>query len=157
MSGTAAGDRGGRRPRPASVLAVVVGMVVMTVMTVVMGCGRTAPPRADRAVMRGSVTLDGQPLGGAIVTIVSVADPTRTAGALVRVDGTYRCDDAPVGDVVIGLERPSGRPPSSGKPEPLPPVPKRYKAWATSGLKATVVTGADNVVPLELTSGPRQP
>lgn len=145
----AAGGRGGR-PIGRQLLLALVAVAAL-------GCGRAAPQRPDRAVMLGRVTLDGQPLGGAIVTIVSVADPTRTAGALVRGDGTYRCEDAPVGDVVIGLERASGRPPSGGKPEPIAPVPKRYKSWATSGLRATVAAGADNVVPLELTSGPGRP
>lgn len=120
----------------------------------VAGCGKQRIQRPGRKLMRGTVTLDGKPLGGAVITIVSVADPTRMAGAMVRPDGTFVCGDVPVGEVVIGLENDSVRASSGGTLDSLPPVPDRYKNWTTSGLKAVVVDKKENLVQLDLTSTP---
>lgn len=118
------------------------------------GCAKRRVQRPGRTVVRGTVTLDGRPLGGAVMTIVSTANPTEMAGALVKGDGTFLCEDVPIGEVIFGLENDSVRASSGGTLEALPPVPDRYKDWNKSGLKAVIVEKKENVVPLEMTSKP---
>lgn len=139
-------------------------------IAVVTGCGRARTQRrSGKTEVKGTVTLDGLPLGGAVITIVSVADPNRASGALVLADGSYHCDNAPAGAVIIGVENDSVR--SAGAAiigvengsvrfardkslESLPRVPARYKDWKTSGLKAVLVEKQTTVVPLELSTKP---
>lgn len=119
------------------------------------GCGRARTQRrSGRTEVKGTVTLDGQPLGGAVITIVSVADPERASGALVLADGSYYCDNAPAGAVIIGVENDSVRFAGGEELESLPRVPARYKDWKTSGLKAVLVEKQTTVVPLELSTKP---
>lgn len=119
------------------------------------GCGRTRKQRrSGRTEVKGTVTLDGLPLGGAVITIVSVADPNRASGALVLADGSYYCDNAPAGAVIIGVENDSVRFAGGEALESLPRVPARYKNWKTSGLKAVLVEKQTTVVPLELSTKP---
>jgi len=121
------------------------------------GCGKRRVQRPGRTVMRGTVTIDGKPLGGAVMTIVSTVDPTQMAGVLVQSDGTFVCGDVPIGEVIIGLENDSVRASSGGTLEALPPVPDRYKDWNKSGLRARIVDKKENVVPLELSTKPATP
>lgn len=119
------------------------------------GCGRPGPKRrADRTEIKGTVTLDGQPLGGAVITIVSATDPDRVAGALVLADGSYHCDNVPAGEVIIGIENDSVRLPGGEALATLPPVPARYKNWKTSGLKAVATEKQTSIVPLDLKTKP---
>jgi len=92
--------------------ALVVGFLISGIAATV-GCGSGAT-RAGTARVRGTVTIDGQPIPSdarANITFRPAAGTSgRTAGAPV-VDGRYDCTDAPVGDVkvYISIMRPTGR------------------------------------------------
>jgi len=127
---------------------LVAGMLLGLALTVVAGCGGQKPK------VTGKVSYKGTPLVNGTVTFHPKAGD-RAAGATIQADGTYRIDDAPLGDVTITVAtvRPAatpamppgtpgadrmGPPPSAGKYVAIPPT---YKDPAASGLTYTVTPG----------------
>jgi len=78
-------------------LLVPVGIVCLMALA---GCS------GDRRVsVHGKVTLAGKgPLGGGNIQFVSVADPTKVGGGLIKPDGSYMVPDAPVGDCKVVID-----------------------------------------------------
>jgi len=126
---------------------LVAGMLLGLAITVVAGCG------GQKAQVTGKVSYKGTALGNGTVTFHPKVG-ARVMGAAIQPDGTYRIDDAPVGEVTITVEtvRPAHTPPmppgmpgadrmgptASGKYVPIPPT---YKDPAVSTLTYTVKPG----------------
>lgn len=103
---------------------------------VVCGCGSSsAPPQAEDLPIRGTVTLDGKPLGGAQVVFMS-ADPPAAFAGTTKEDGSYQLQGLAGKAKCKGfcrvtisrMLRPDGTPPPAGEPpatsgamESLPP------------------------------------
>ena len=113
----------------------------------------------------GTVTLDGNPLQGGLVTFHPAAGGPEAIGP-VRKDGTYELQigndkSIPAGEYLVTVDAAElsidqEGAPDKGPPQP-PPKPKRitpdkYANRNTTDLKVTVKAGA-NKVPLELKSG----
>jgi hypothetical protein len=117
------------------------------------GCGG-----GQEATVRGTVTLDGQPLARGSVTFLPVENGTG-ASASINADGSFEArtsdmDGMKAGDYLITVRasaepapNPQGGPPIPGKLL----TPAKYGRSETSGLKATINRGA-NDLNLELSS-----
>jgi len=58
-----------------------------------------------RAPVSGKITVSGKgPLPGGNIRFVSVADPNRVGGALIKPDGTYEVPDAPLGECKVVVD-----------------------------------------------------
>ena len=138
------------------------------------GCG---PQGLNTCYVEGVITLDGQPLDGALVTFFP-ADTTegKVAAGTSDASGKYTLTSdgglpekgALEGDYVVTVKKveivPDGPPPAPGpgadRPGYVPPAqntiqktitPKNYSLLDKTPLKATVQKGK-NTIPLELTS-----
>lgn len=125
------------------------------------GCGTNKA----RGVVKGKATFNKQPLTAG--TISFVAADGRSGSGVIKSDGTYGVNDAPLGDVTITVTTPAASPMlhnEDTKPPPgvqgmpkefLPPgyeppkqagpsipVPEKYQKVASSPLKFTVQPGS---------------
>lgn len=148
---------------------ILFSVLFIVAVTLFIGCG---PKGLSTAFVEGVVTLDGQPLGGALVTFVpetkeggkaasgyadtaGVYHLTSEGGGLAgegAVPGTYVVTVTKVEIKTIpGVRNPSD-PPSVKPTESVVQTvitPKTYASAASSPLKVTVAAGK-NTIPLEL-------
>ena len=135
-------------PRAAALAAVALSLLAG-------GCG------PGGGTVTGTVTLDGEPLHGGVVTFHPVAGGP-TATGLVDQQGGYELkvggdQSIPPGEYFITVEATKSEPyqTQSDPPKPPPPprryTPDKYASKDTTDLKVTVQAGA-NTVPLDLTS-----
>src|SRR5690606_30932923 len=118
------------------------------------GCGAGHEQKA--ATVRGTVTLDGNPVPGGSVMFV----PAEGRGATGTIDtqgnyvlGTYESADG----AVIGTHKIAVYPAKSGfesdeRPPNYVPLPSRYQSIGSSGLEREIKPGEENVVDLQLTT-----
>lgn len=125
-----------------------------------LGCADSNLPPMGR--VEGVVSLDGQPLPNAIVTLQS-DDGQRGARGTSDENGEYRLGTFKVGDgAIAGTHKiavnPKSPPPASfvfnpkGNHNYKPPFPVRYWSANTSGLTTTVEARTTNELNVELTS-----
>lgn len=115
------------------------------------GCAKGAP--TDRVSVSGKVTLNGQPVDGAIVTFASTDSGTPGAG-MTAADGTYKLSVKPgsYAAMVTKFEVPVGSPDQPA--DEIPPkqlLPAKYGSPMQSPLKFEVEKGSPNVFDLPLT------
>ena len=124
------------------------------VLLLMVGC----TPREELGRISGKVTIEGEPL-----TRGNVMFANRTKGiymtAPIQADGSYRVEMAkgsglPLGDYEVAvapplIDHPVGPILNPPKLEDEPDFPARYRDWATSPLKTTIVKG-ENTFPIEL-------
>jgi len=148
---------------------------ILVLVLVLSGCGAKAP---NTHYVEGVITLDGEPLSGALVTFypVDTTDGKVAAGNsdasgkyTLTSDGGLPEKGAFEGDYVVTVKKveiiPVSRPgqaqPNENDPYSGPSAqrtvqkiitPKVYAAMDKTPLKATVQKG-QNVIPFELTSG----
>jgi hypothetical protein len=121
-------------------------LAVLLLVPVLFGCRGTPPIESERTAAKGTVTLDGKPLPGGSILLVSANDPVFRVSVRIKPDGTFSVEDAPVGPVIVSVETESLR--DFGTPDnPIPkdyvPIPAKYADVKTSGLTATVARGED--------------
>lgn len=97
----------------------------------------------------GLVTLDGKPVAGGAVSLLSTAGGTPSM-ADIGPDGRFRAENVPTGEVMVAVISPppevdeavmKAQPGAKGPPPPAKPkvqYPPRYADHATSGLKTAV-------------------
>jgi hypothetical protein len=78
------------------------------------GCGsagghRNDAPPPSGATLSGKVTFNGAPLGGGTVNVVSKTDKLKSAQGSIDRNGNYEVKNAPIGEVMIGVETESIR------------------------------------------------
>jgi len=112
-------------------------LALLLVLTTAAGCGKKPPLtyEADRGGVSGVVTIDGKHLEGGSITFISAKDKMYRVTCMLKRDGTFRAGDAPLGDVLVAVETESTKMGGSGG---YVPIPAKYAAIATSGLKATI-------------------
>jgi len=145
--------RGGDRSAVAAFGAIFFSALVNS------GCGETIPEPPQVAEVRGSVTYNGAPLGGAGVVFIPEIRGTRGAMGMTDQNGeitlsTYFPNDgAPVGWCKVGISRRAPSPPRPPGMEDLPPeiqvtgkalIPEKYMSTETSGLRVEIVAGTVN-------------
>lgn len=94
------------------------------VLPLLVGCNQKAKPHdANRETASGIVTLDGKPIGGGSVTLISVKDPTCRMTAMIRPDGHFSVANAPSGEVKIGVNTEIAK---IGNPAGYVKIPEKY-------------------------------
>src|SRR2546430_2386810 len=88
----------------------VVGTAVL-VLVVALGCGER-----PRSRVSGTVTYQGKPLAGAVVTFFGSDNQTYTADT--KPDGAYEVAGVPRGPVRVAVQVPPARP--KPRPDPVP-------------------------------------
>jgi hypothetical protein len=90
---------------------------------------------ANEALVKGTIVLDGKPLGGAYLTIVTTDKPMpRVLSVKLKDDGTYTFDKPlPPGEYAMMVTHETVK------------VPERYQTTLTSGLRFSVRAGANNM------------
>lgn len=124
------------------------------------GCGYRPdlPPTAE---VSGTVTLDGQPLSGAMILFVPDAQKgTKGASGVAASDekGHFEVATAGVKGALVGFHkiRVEARAKPKNETDTMPPslIPAKYNNPSTSGLSAEVKKDQKNVVDLALKSKP---
>ncbi|MBA3313370.1 MAG: carboxypeptidase-like regulatory domain-containing protein [Planctomycetota bacterium] len=119
------------------------------------GCGSDGPELSE---VTGTVTLDGKPLQGAILTFIPEAPGASTSYGITDAEGNYSLmysrdkSGAMIGThkVEIATEKLTADDMADGQPVPkYVPIPKKYKE--PGALTADVKSG-DNDIDFELTS-----
>jgi hypothetical protein len=141
-----------RRVRPVILLsAIAAGMLLV-------GCSPSGPPRAATHPTKGSISFQGQPIGGAFLVLhPKAAKPdVPTPRAHVQSDGTFAVstydssDGAPAGEYVVTVQwQKLVKAGSDFLPGPnlLPP---KYSSPTTSGVIVTIAAGQNNLPPITL-------
>jgi hypothetical protein len=110
---------------------------MLIVLPLLAGCGASRKPiEGNRTAVTGVVTLDGTPLKGGSIAFVSVKDPLLGVSTPIRSDGTFSVENAPAGEVRVGVQTEFLR---TGAPVAYVPIPSKYEKVETSGLTATIV------------------
>lgn len=120
-------------------VALAAGLVLVAT-----GCGGGR----DTATVTGRVTYKGQPLTAGSVAI-HVAG-RRPATGPINPDGTYRVEQAPVGEAKVAVQTPRPAPATKAAPGPVPggaapvrvvPIPDRFADADRTTLSAVVRSG----------------
>ncbi len=128
--------------------AILAAASVLLALVIVLGCGKRAPRmEAGRGPAIGTITIDGQPLRGGTISIVSAKDPMYQVVVTIKSDGTFSVADAPTGEVLIAVDNESQK---SNNPQAYVPLPAKYTSVKTSGLTATIGKGAGEGSPLKI-------
>jgi hypothetical protein len=127
-------------------------------LSVAIGC-RYKPDLPPTAEVSGTVTLDGQPLSGAMIQFVPDAQKgTKGASGVAASDekGHFDVTTAGVKGALVGSHkiRVEARARPKDETDTLPPslIPEKYNNPSTSGLSAEVKGEQKNVVDLPLKS-----
>ena len=129
------------------------GIVACSFLLVIgSGCGGVVPDYTkDLVDVSGQVTVDSQPIEGAIITFVAQAGPSRSSSAVTDAEGKYVMETLPAGRgvlpgsyavVINKLEMPDG----SSVPPDVPPMdvgaterlPDRFSSFASPSLSVEV-------------------
>lgn len=118
-----------------------------------LGCGGSSH-ELETALVRGTVTLDGNPVTGGYVFIVP--GKGRMAKGVIQSDGTFvmgtyeSSDGVQVGTHPV-IVTPVPADEGSGRQNAVP-IPRKYAVASTSGLTCEVRTGEENTLNLVLAS-----
>ncbi|MCO6456635.1 MAG: carboxypeptidase regulatory-like domain-containing protein [Pirellulaceae bacterium] len=95
------------------------GLPAIGLLLAALGCGKVPPPEVT-----GQVTLDGQPLGGALITFAAADDPSGVfVSTVTDPQGTYRLPTDSQPSAVPGRYRVRITTGKGGHPEASPPIP----------------------------------
>jgi hypothetical protein len=128
---------------------IVSGVCVLLGLLIALGCGKRKPQmEAGRGPAVGTITIDGKPLRGGTIFLVSAKDSMYRVAITIKSDGTFSVADAPTGDVLVAVDNESQK---FNNPDNYTPIPKKYRDAKTSGLKATIGGGgAEGQKPLSI-------
>jgi hypothetical protein len=142
------------------------------IIVLALGCSSKDPNRLETVPVTGTVTYNGKPVDGAIVTFLARKENIPATG-MTDAEGRFSLttyedgDGAVIGDHDVSVNKTIGsastavsidEDPEHYTPGITPPpvvkhlVPERYSQPDTSGLKVTVAKGVKNDVELALTN-----
>jgi hypothetical protein len=104
---------------------IAIATVVACISTV--GCGPDRAKRDGRAIVEGNVTFDGKPVTGGIIKFTSATGDTEEG--MLRVEGNYYVENAPVGECKVSVDPEAVKPELGSRYVKLPP--KYLKAETT--------------------------
>ena len=140
-------------------------LLALSASCLVTGCSKANPDYAESMVdVLGTVTLDGEPLAGAMLTFIATEGPSRTTAATTGPAGAYSLKTSDVGTGVVPgsylvvinkFVQPDGSP----VPQDTPPmdvgatdiIPEMYSSFAMPTLSAEV-TSDGGLIDFDLTS-----
>jgi hypothetical protein len=134
---------------PRSTSAPILAIAVLLI-------GGCSSHELDTAKVRGTVTLDGQPLETGLVFFRP--DSGRMAVGKIQRDGSYTLftyvrngdDGAIVGRHKVSVVPPMAEGELDSVPDMKRPIPAQYQSADTSKLEFVVEAGKDNVINIEL-------
>jgi len=140
-------------------LTNVASTVAIIILLVLAGCGRSGPQRAATNPTKGSITYQGQPIGGAFLAMhpkAGAAADVPTATAVVQPDGRFAIttydtgDGVPEGDYVVTIQwRKATK--SGGEFVPGPNLlPAKYSRPESSDVVVHVASGTNELPPIVL-------
>jgi hypothetical protein len=109
-------------------------LALVSTITIFVGCNRPSV-HPDRSVVSGSINYNGQPLTAGIVMFSAENDPKLYGISIIRPDGTYYVNDAPIGNARVSIDT---RPARQGGPGSFIKIPLKYAKPRTSDLRYTV-------------------
>jgi hypothetical protein len=122
-----------------STKTILTGSCLLLALVVALGCPKSGPRmESGRGAAKGTITLDGQPVRGGTIFLVSAKDSRYQVAVTIKSDGTSSVADSPTGEVLVAIDNESQK---FNNPQAYVPIPAKYKDIKTSGLKLTV--GAD--------------
>jgi BON domain len=140
-------------------LTIVASTVAIVMLLVLAGCGRSGPPRAATNPTTGSITYQGQPIGGAFLALhpkAGAAADVPTATAVVQSNGTFAVttydtgDGVPEGDYVVTVQwRKATKSGSEFVPGPNL-LPVKYSRPESSDVVVHVALGNNQLPPIAL-------
>ena len=101
-------------------------------------CAPQSEVDPNRASISGHVTLADQPVTGGSISIVSEKDPNYRITGMIKADGQFSFDGAPVGGARVSVETESIR---FGDPTHYVPIPRKYSRIESSGIRIDVRPG----------------
>lgn len=122
-------------------------LVVVAAVGLTASCSQRPAGRLDRAAVSGSITFDGKPLPGGLITFCSARDTMMAATAVLQPDGTYFIEDAPLGANLVTVDTTAIL---AGAPQRYVEIPKKYIAPDTAGLTYEVHAGDNEKVDFQL-------
>lgn len=129
--------------------AVLALVGVLVVLAFAPGCDKKSPTiESNRLRVKGIVLLDGKPIQGGSITIVSAKDEKYGVTSVIKTDGTFSITDAPLGDVMIAIDTQLQK---FNNPTTYVPIPAKYADVRTSGLTAVIKKDAGAEGPQKLT------
>ncbi len=123
--------------------------IVAVVVASCLGCAGEKPADPTSAIAIGSATIDGNPITGGMITILSADNRSRRASGVLRPDGTFRLAGSPIGACRVVIDTTSIR---VGDPSSYMPVPVKYHAPATTDLAVDLQPGENEGIELRLKS-----
>lgn len=125
-------------------------LALLVVGGVSCGLGCTgASTESTSANASGVVNVDGKPLTGGNVTLVSAEDSRWRATGRVRPDGTFRLTGAPIGKSWVVLDNDFVK---SRQPSAYIPLPKKYTVLKETDLTINLKPGENVDVVIECNS-----
>jgi hypothetical protein len=119
-------------------------------MIICVGCGRQPQVVKDRAIVSGTVSIDGTALKGGTIRFLS-DDGGVNASAMIGEGGKFTTDRAPVGKSKVSVETESLK---FGNAAAYVAIPAKYTSPATSSLEVDLKPGENENVNIALTSRP---
>ena len=110
------------------------------------GCANVESVDATSAIAIGKATLDGDPITGGMITVISHDNPSRRATGILRPDGTFRLAGAPLGKCRVVIDTTSVQ---AGDPANYMPVPAKYHAAASTSLFLDLKPGPNDGIHLQ--------
>jgi hypothetical protein len=127
----------------------IVPTLFVILAPLLVGCGRRAVIESNRVPISGRVTLDGKPLPGGSITLISTDNAAFSVTAVIRSDGGFSVADAPRGSVHAAIETESV---VVGNPDNYVAIPQKYAHPETSALTATIEGDAPQPLAFDLHS-----
>jgi hypothetical protein len=117
-------------------------VIIIASVAVTIGCGPQRAERPDRAIVSGTITYQGKPVSGGNIAFIA-ASGGNTASGVLKSDGSYSIDDAPIGQNQVSIDTESIKPylgPNYVK------LPEKYLSPEKSGLTFEVKAGENTDV-----------
>ena len=113
------------------------------------GCWGKAPPPSTSAIAAGLATIDGQPITGGMITLVSAENPRKRATGILRPDGTFRLAGSPIGESYVIIDTTSVQ---MGDPSAYMPLPRKYSRLETTDVTVELQPGENTDVAIRCES-----
>jgi hypothetical protein len=120
-------------------------IALATLLLMIAGCGSEQPSDPNRATVSGSVTFDGKPLPGGVITF-ALADGNIASTVSIN-QGQYSTSRVPIGLNQVMIETDSLR---FGAPQLHTPIPAKYSDPSQSGFEVDIKPGANENVNFEM-------
>lgn len=121
-------------------------LMLLFSVTMSTGCGGRDQVTPNTAIAIGEANFDGRPITGGMITIVSVEDARRRASGLIRPDGTFRLEGAPIGASRVLLDTTVTR---MGDASKYVRLPQKYAFYDSTDLTVDLEAGENEGVVIQ--------